>query len=156
MAYPYDGDPKRTRVLEAMKTTLEAIRQGSSYHHDLKQVHIYRGEELVLGGSMPAVVIVPDSSDQITGYLTCSAARHSWRLALVLSVRAGTRWREELEWLCSDVTVALEKNLQLGGEVVYAEIDTSDIFDLNPGDEVAQAQIVVAVEYRHALTNPTA
>lgn len=156
MAYPYDGDPKRTRVLDALRTTLAGICKGSGYHHDVKQVHVYEGQELILGAGMPAIVIVPESSDRIVGYLTCAAARHAWSLALICSVRAGASWRTELEWLSADVTVALENDTQLGGEVVYAEIETSDIYDVNKGEDLAQAQIVVAVEYRHALMNPTA
>lgn len=156
MAYPHDGDPKRLRVLNAMKELLQGITQGGGYRHTVRQVYVYEGQEILLGSAMPAIVIVPETSDRSTGYLSCAAVRHEWALALVLSVRAGKAWREELEWLCADVTVALETNPQLSGQVVYAEIETSDVYDLNSGDEIAQAQIVVAVEYRHALTNPTA
>lgn len=156
MVYP-SGSLRKLDVIDALAETLRGISVNEGYYHTVKQVHVYRDEELVLGTAMPAIIIVPETSDRFERVLSCAAVQHAISFSLVLSIRviAGAPWRESLEWLVADVTRALELDLQLGGSAVYAEIESTDVYDVAVGGDFAQAQVVVAVEYRHALADPT-
>ena len=157
MTYPV-GTLKKVAVVDALADALREIRADNGYHHSVKQVHIYRDEALVLGAAMPAIIVVPETSDRWEQYISCAAVQHKIGFALVLSIRVvpgSPTWRTDLEWLVADVVRVIELDIQLGGTCVYAEIESTDVYDVAVGGDIAQAQVVVAVEYRHALADPT-
>jgi len=159
MAYPNTNTkPKKLRVIEALKTTLETIT-GSGFKHTIKRVHLFDGDEVVLGDSMPAIVIIPESGDESDTRLMCGAVEHYVRVTCTIASRVtpgSTQYKEDLHWLVADVTKALEADSQLGGEAVSALISEDQVYDVGSNEPVAVAEVRVDIRYRHTVGDPSA
>lgn len=158
MAYPLTADPKQQQMLDELVNVLEGITQTNGYHHDVLKVHVYEGHEIVLGSAMPSVVVVPLTAARRTQTVVCAEASYRWDLALVLNLRVikgSDAWKREIAWLVSDVTKAIDDNIQLNGTAVYCEVLEDEVFDLGAMGQISQAEVTIGVEYRQAIGDPT-
>ena len=159
MAYPDDNPkPKKLRVLEALRQTIADISQAAGYKYYIQRAHLYQGAEVALGSAFPAAVLYPANVDRSTRRINCAATEHSLQVAInvLLRVNTGsTAWRDQLHWLVADVTKAIDDNVQLGGEAVYCQVESDQVYDLGEGETIAAAEVIVSILYRHATGNPS-
>jgi|GEM_PF-6475498 hypothetical protein len=155
MAYPSDGDPIKHDVLEALRANMEAI-EPPSYHHDVRRAEVFGGQEIQLGRSLPAIVIVPEK-DQVDKYLTCQRIQNVMDVTVYGAVRVipgSTAWRKSIQWLLADIKAAVNADFQLSGQAVYIDLvgeDLPEIIDSN----IAVGSVSLRVAYRHDFLNPT-
>ena len=155
MAYPDDGDPVVARLLETLRTNMAAIAP-TSFHHTVNAAFVYEGRQIVAGMHKTVIVIVP-GQDDITGFTSCIQEDHLLTVAVVgaIKFRQGSQdWKTQGRWLLADMKRALSQDVQLGGDVVYAEPISEDLFDAG-GDTIAVCQLLIRVNYRHQFDNPS-
>lgn len=155
MAYPDDGDPKRLRVLEALRVNMAAIATPQ-FHHDVRVATIFEGRQITVGTYFPAIVIVP-IEDNSTGTLSCSKVVHLMQVAIVGGlkyVQGSEDWKTQAHFLITDIQHAITDDLQLGGLATYVEPNTDDVFD-NVEAHIAVVQTITTISYRHDFANPS-
>ena len=155
MAYPLDGNPVIARILETIRTNVEAIAMPN-YHHDVNKAFVYEGRQLVIGTQNLAAIVVPQD-DTISGHLSCNRTEHLTTIAVIGAIRlmpGSEDWKIQAQWFNADVIRAISQDQQLGGDAVYWEPTSQDVFDAGQED-VAIAQVVTRVNYRHVFDNPS-
>jgi hypothetical protein len=161
VVHPADPIPKKVRILGALKTNLEAIKKQNSYRTDVARVAVYEGEDLLLGRSLPAIVIVPNSKDIHEPRFTDVQVAHSFEVALSLAMSflpntTTSTWHSAITGLVEDVVKVVEDDIQLGGLAVFVEVVDDEVFDIAPEDQIAEAQVTLTMEYRHTVGDPAA
>lgn len=155
MAYPSDGDPVADRILETLRTNMAAIAAGS-YHHTVNAAFIYEGRQITTGTQGTVIIVVP-GLDDTSGFTSCIKNEHLWTVQLVGAIRfmpSSGDWKTQGRWLLADMVRALSQDMQLGGDAVYAEPISEDLFDAG-GDTVAVCQLTIRINYRHLFDNPS-
>jgi hypothetical protein len=155
MAYPSDGDPIKHDVLEQLRTNFGAIATPN-YHHNVRRAEVFGGQEIQLGRSLPAIVIVPDR-DSVDQYLTCQRIQNVMDITVYGAVRVipgSSAWRKSIQWLLADIKAAVNADFQLSGKAVYVDLvgeELPEIIDSN----IAVGSVSLRVAYRHDFLNPT-
>ncbi len=155
MVYPHDGDPVVQRVLETLVTNMAAIKQPS-YHHNVNQAYLYEGRQITTGTQACVIIVVP-GQDDTSGFLSCARNEHLMSVNVVGAFRfvaLSGDWKKQGRWLLADMVRAVALDIQLGGDAVYAEPKSEDLFDAG-NDTVAVCQLTLLVNYRHRFDNPT-
>lgn len=155
MAYPSDGDPVAARILETLRTNMAAIAP-SSYHHTVNAAYVYEGRQIAAGNSVTTICVVP-GQDDASGFNSCILEEHLWQIAVVGVIRLvpnSESWKTQGRWLIADIKRAVSQDMQLGGDAVYAEPVSEDLFDAG-GDTIAVCQVVLRVNYRSQYDNPS-
>lgn len=155
MAYPNDGDPVVQRLLETLVTNMAAIKPPS-YHHTVNQAYLYEGRQITTGTQACVVIVVP-GQDDTSGFLSCIRNEHLMSVNVVGALKfmpLSSDWKKQGRWLLADMVRAVAQDIQLGGDAVYAEPKSEDLFDAG-SDTVAVCQLTLLVSYRHRFDNPT-
>lgn len=155
MAYPLDGDPVIQRLLETLVADMAAI-QEPSYHHNVDAAYLYEGRQITTGTQSTVVIVVP-GQDDTSGFLSCIKNEHLLSVSVVGALKfAATSgdWKKQGRWLLADMVRAVSQDMQLGGDAVYAEPKSEDLFDAG-SDTVAVCQLTLVVNYRHLFDNPS-
>lgn len=155
MAYPSDGDPVADRILETLRTNMAAISAGS-YHHTVNQAFVYEGRQITAGTQGTVIVVVP-GPDESSGFTSCIQHDHLWTVQIVGAIRfmpTSGDWKTQGRWLLADMVRAVSQDMQLGGDAVYCEPVSEDLFDAG-GDSVAVCQLTLRINYRHQYDNPS-
>lgn len=155
MAYPLDGNPVIERILATLATNMEAIATPA-YHHDVTKAYVYEGRQLTVGTHPTTIIVVPQA-DQVSGFLSCNRTEHLTTVALVgvIHLMPGSQdWKTQGQWLIADMVRAISQDIQLGGDAVYCEPTSQDLFDAGQ-DNIAICQVTTQVNYRHVFDNPS-
>ena len=153
MAYP-SGTPVKTQVLDQLAAQLGAIA-APSYHYDVRRATVFGGQEIALGRSLPAIVIVP-TSDEVEKYIMCQQIQNVMAVDVMCAVRISTQkdgWRDDVVWLLADVRKAITADIQLGATAVYADIVDEDLPD-KIDDSIAVGRLGLRIAYRHNFDDP--
>ncbi len=158
MAYPDDGDPVAHRILETLKTNMGAIHRVGppKFHHTVDRAHIYEGKQITSGTEKCLIVIVP-GADDTSGFTSCIKNEHLWQVAIIGALKhigSTGEWKKSGRKLLNDMVVALALDMQLGGDAVYAEPKSEDLYDAG-ADSVVVCQLLITVNYRHLFNNPS-
>lgn len=155
MAYPNDGDPVVQRLLETLVADMAAIAQPS-YHHDVDRAFLYEGRQITTGAQKTVIIVVP-GQDDTSGFLSCIKNEHLLTISVVGAIKfmpTSTDWKKQGRWLLADMVRAVSQDMQLGGNAVYAEPKSEDLFDAG-SDTIAVCQLTLTVNYRHIFDNPS-
>lgn len=156
MVYPLDGDPVVERLLETLRFNISEISVARGYHHDVTGAYVFEGRQMTIGTHALVAIIVPQT-DTISGFLACNRTEHLLQVAILGTLRlmpGSTDWKTQAQWFNSDVLRALSLDIQLGGDAVYIEPQSQDLFDAGQED-IAVAQVICRVNYRHVFDNPS-
>lgn len=156
MVYPNDGDPVVDRLLETLRSNVEAISVAGGYHHDVIGAYVFEGRQMTIGTHNLVAIIVPQT-DTISGFLACNRTEHILQVAILGTLRLmpnSADWKTQAQWFNSDVLRALSQDVQLGGDAVYIEPQSQDLFDAGQ-ENIAVAQVICRVNYRHVFDNPS-
>ena len=151
MAYP-TGTPVKEQVLDNLKTTLELIAGGASYHTTLRGVHRLRGVNAMQLQQFPAVIIDVAGTahdDGVNGMVSCSMD-----VNLVAVITDRTDPAQELEWLAADIKRALLIDVTRGGAAVDTKFVSDDIQISDDVTSVAAVQVQARVRFRHLYADP--
>lgn len=155
MVYPFDGDPVVQRLLEALVADMGAIK-APSYHHNVEKAYLYEGRQITTGTQKTVIIVVP-GQDDTSGFLSCIKQEHLLTVSVVGAIKfmpTSTDWKKQGRWLLADMVRAVALDMQLGGNAVYAEPKSEDLFDAG-NDTIAVCQLTLTVNYRHLFDNPS-
>ena len=155
MAYPNDGDPVVERLLERLRADIAAIATPN-YHHDVTEAYVFEGRSMSIGPH-PLVAIIIPQTDTVTGFLSCNSTEHDLQVAVIGTIRLmpnSADWKTQGQWFNADVIRAVSQDIQLGGNAVYCEPQSQDLFDAG-SNNIAVAQVTLRVNYRHVYDNPS-
>lgn len=155
MSYPDDGDPKILRILEQLRSNMEAIATPTHFT-DVDRAFVYEGRQITAGTQAVVIVIVP-TFDSVSGFASCNVVDRSATIQVVGAIRrmAGSeKWKSDGRKLAADIVKTLADDMQLGGEVVYIEPTSEELFDAG-SDTIAICQVTCRLVYQHVFDNPS-
>jgi hypothetical protein len=156
MVYPFDGDPVVQRLLETLVANMGAIKEQSSYHHNVDKAYLYEGRQIVTGTQNTVIIVVPGQDDS-SNFISCTKVEHLLTVSVVGAIKfapTSTDWKKHGRWLLADMVRAVALDMQLGGDAEYAEPKSEDLFDAG-NDTVAVCQLTLLVKYGHVFDNPS-
>ena len=150
------GTPVKQQVLNQLRDNLGAITTvGGGYKHIVRRSEVFGGQEIQLGRSLPAVVVVPDK-DTVSQYLSCQRIESVMEVTVYAAVRVtpgSAAWRSSVEFLLADIRKAVNADMQLGGKATYIDLVGEDLPEL-VDNNIAVGQVHLRVAYRHDFDNP--
>ena len=158
MTYPANTVSKRGQVLEGLRSLMASITEANGYFSDVKKAAVYSAHRLVLGGQLPAIVILP-GADTRTLALACGQDEYQMSVDIVGVIRAFALrddWKDDAHNLAADIQQALNTDRQLGGLAVYAESSSVAITDGELENEtILTVNVAANIVYRVAVADST-
>jgi hypothetical protein len=151
MAYPTDTTVRET-ILANIDTTLAAIATTPlTYKTVPNTVRRWTGNVFEVP-SYPCIIVVPTGETHDDSRI--AIVQHTMDLLIVCGVY-DSNWKTTLQDLVTDVRVALTTDWTRGGKAITTQIISDQIFEAEPTNPLAEAQVTVRVFYRTLYNDPT-
>ncbi len=158
MVYPSGTLSKRGQVLEALRALMATITTANAYFTDVQTAAIYSAHRLVIGGQLPAIVILPGADTRGTA-LSCGQDQYRMSVDIVGVIRAHAlldTWKDDAHKFVGDIQQALNSDRQLGNTAVYIEHESATITDGELENEtILSASVAATIVYRIAVADTT-
>lgn len=151
---PYPGSTTvRELILANIDTVLASISAGypATYKTAPNTVRRWTGNVFEVP-TYPCIIVVPQGETHNDG--RCHLVEHTMDLLIVCGVY-DSAWKTSLQDLISDVRKALTTDWTRGGNALTTQILSDQIFEADPTNPLAEAQVSVRVLYRTLYTDPT-
>jgi len=151
---PYPGSTTvRELILANIDTVLAGISAGypATYKTAPNTVRRWTGNVFEVP-TYPCIIVVPQGETHNDG--RCHLVEHTMDLLIVCGVY-DSAWKTSLQDLISDVRKALTTDWTRGGNALTTQILSDQIFEADPTNPLAEAQVSVRVLYRTLYTDPT-
>ena len=151
---PYPGSTTvRELILANIDTVLAGISAGypATYKTSPNTVRRWSGNVFEVP-TYPCIIVVPQGETHNDG--RCHLVEHTMDLLIVCGVY-DSAWKTSLQDLISDVRKALTTDWTRGGNALTTQILSDQIFEADPTNPLAEAQVSVRVLYRTLYTDPT-
>ena len=102
--------------------------------------------------SYPCIIVVPQGETHDDSRI--GIVQHTMDLLVVCGVY-DTNWETSLQDLLTDVRVALTTDWTRGGYALTTQIVGDQVFEAEPTNPLAEAQVTVRVLYRTLYSDPT-
>ena len=151
MAYPA-GTLVRESILANIDTVLAAIKTTPlNYKTAPNTVRRWTGNIFEVP-SYPCIIVVPQGETHDDSRI--GIVQHTMDLLVVCGVY-DTNWETSLQDLLIDVRVALTTDWTRGGYALTTQIVGDQVFEAEPTNPLAEAQVTVRVLYRTLYSDPT-
>lgn len=151
---PYPGSTTvRELILANIDTVLAGISVGypATYKTAPNTVRRWTGNVFEVP-TYPCIIVVPQGETHNDG--RCHLVEHTMDLLIVCGVY-DSAWKTSLQDLISDVRKALTTDWTRGGNALTTQILSDQIFEADPTNPLAEAQVSVRVLYRTLYSDPT-
>lgn len=152
MVYNPALDSIAERVLDNVETTLGTVNGGPTYSSSLVGRVRRWGGNVVEIASFPAAIIVPgneSSDDSQSGRIS-----HVLSIDILLAVR-DQNWKEAINKLVADTTVALTNDYTRGGNAMTTRIGSTEVYEGEMDGPLGSARLRLDVLYRTLYHDPT-
>ena len=151
MAYPA-GTTIRESILSNIDTTLAAIATTPATYKTVPgTVRRWNGNSFEVP-TYPCIIVVPNGETHDDGRI--GIVQHTMNLLIVCGVY-DSNWKTALQDLVTDVRVALTTDWTRGGKALTTQILNDQVFEAEPTNPLAEAQVNVRVLYRTLYSDPT-
>ena len=151
MAYP-GGTLVRESILSNIDTVLAAIATTpATYKTTPLTVRRWTGNVFEVP-TYPCIIVVPTGETHDDSRI--GIVQHTMDLLIVCGVY-DSNWKTALQDLVIDVRVALTTDWTRGGKALTTQILGDQLFEAEPSNPLAEAQITVRILYRTLYSDPT-
>ncbi len=151
---PYPGSTTvRELILANIDTVLAGISAGypATYKTAPNTVRRWTGNVFEVP-TYPCIIVVPQGETHNDDRL--GIVEHTMDLLIVCGVY-DSAWKTSLQDLITDVRVALTTDWTRGGNALTTQILSDQVFEADPTNPLAEAQVSVRVLYRTLYGDPT-